>query len=420
MLCHPALNGVLGPLLMAQADELCGSSLQEKVSWFRQVLSTIKTCGDLWWMHDDDDQHVVVRRNNILQSLCEHNGFWKPRMFDGGVEFEGESGMGIGLSREFFALFAGEIANENYNLFSFTDTDPPKLVFATCPCFDDDRESYLEMAGRIIGLALLHEQHIQVQFAVPVLKLILAQELCSKDLCHVEPEIYRAVRDLGSYTAEQLVELGLDFTVDECKFGKRRKVDLLLDGASIAVTPGNLEVYQRLYMHHCLSRSTWPVSIMKHGLHQFCPEALLTAAAKCFTVEEFDLLISGPREVDIDDWQLHTRYENCSAEHLVIHWFWEEVRMLPNAKLHSLLRFATGRSSAPIGGFKMLKSRGYSMPFTIALQAPPSADNMNSNFPRSQTCGHQLRLPCYASKQDLARYLRLATDENMFAFEEAH
>ena len=159
------------------------------------------------------------------------------------------------------------------------------------------------MVGRILGLGLLHEQRIPVHFATPLIKQILGIELCMDDLEQLDPDVYKHIISLRDLDTDELAQLNLDFTVDECNFGKRRKVTLMLGGDDVSVTKGNLEVFLRLYAEYYLNRSATMLSSLKTGLHQFCPKVLLMAAGKCFTPEDFDAFLSGTEDIDVDDLQ---------------------------------------------------------------------------------------------------------------------
>merc|ERR1719296_62622 len=156
----------------------------------------------------------------------------------------------------------------------------------------------------------------------------------------------------------------------------------------------------------------------KAGFHLVCPEALLRAAGICFSAEEFDELLSGPLQLDIDDWEANTHYQGCSKRNQIIKWFWEVVRLLSLQQQRNLLRFATGHASAPIGGFGSISSGGDSAPFTIKLTSIPVSQEVRSFFPRSATCVNLLQLPRYRSKAALEKHLLLALQEEMMAFEE--
>jgi len=336
------------------------------------------------------------------------------------VIFEGEHAEGPGVLRELFTVVAKEFANEDFDLFSHTGTDPPRLALSTRPCCGEDRARHFEMIGGLIGLALRHEQHFPVLFARPLLKRLLGAELCAQDLADLDPELHRRLAQLRALGAEVLEGLELDFTLHEDHHGKRRRVDLVFGGADIKVTEGNLEVYLRLYARQKLEAGADALQALVQGLHRFCPAALLEAMAQCFSVTDLDALLSGPPGLDVEDWREHTKYQGsiCPKRNKVVLWFWAAVRSYDESEQRLLLRFATGRSSAPIGGFKHLKTGEDVCPFTIALKERPKKSDLRSFFPTAATCGHLLQLPRYDTEEDLRRYMKLACQEYMMGFSE--
>lgn len=414
-LCDPSLECAMYPLWLAQASQLRNASSSEKFRWFHEVLLLL-----LDYDNDDlDGQEVlVVRRGNILQSVCEQREALTPLTHEGAVTFAGETGEGDGVLRELFVVVAQEFADENYNLFVCTNTDSPRLALSTRPCFNEDRDGYMEIVGRIMGLALVHEQHLPVRFAMPLIKQLLGIDLCMDDLLELDPELHNSILQLRSFTAEQLADMELDFTVDECHFGKRRKVDLAIDGTELPVTKGNVEVYIRLRMEHHLRHNVQMLASLERGLHHFCPKKLLLAAAKCFTLAEFDLLLSGTQDINVDNWQAYTKYKGCSARNNVIQWFWAAVKSFTKEERKLLLRFATGQTSAPVGGFQKLKSGGQMVPFTIMLKTAPDPTDALSHFPNAATCINQLTLPRYKGPDLLKKFLLLTVHEDMMTFAE--
>lgn len=405
------------PLWLAQANQLRNTCSKKRFQWFHEVLLLLSEYCDNEDPYDDHDL-LVVRRGNILQSICEQRESLTAQTHESAVIFAGETGEGDGVLRELFIVFAQEFADENYNLFACTNTDPPRLTLSSRPCFNEDRDSYMEIVGRIMGLALIHQQHMPVRFAMPLIKQLLGIDLCMDDLLQLDPELHTRISELRSFTAEQLAELELDFTVDECHFGKRRKVDLVINGAELPVTSGNVEVYIRLRMEHHLRHNAQMLASFERGLHRFCPKKLLLAAAGCFTLEEFDLMFSGTQDINIDDWQAHTKYKGCSARNNVVRWFWAAVKSFTKDEQKLLLRFATGQTSAPIGGFQRLKSGGEIMPFTIMLKTAPDPTDSLSHFPNAATCINQLILPRYKEPNSLRKFLLLSVHEDMMGFAE--
>lgn len=270
----------------------------------------------------------------------------------------------------------------------------------------------------MMGLALLKEMHLPVQFALPLIKQLLGIALCMEDLRELDSALYDTIMGLRGLNAEEIEELALDFTVDDVQFGKRRKINLLFGGETMQVTKGNVDVYTSLRIEHHLRKDAHMIAALKRGLHQFCPEALLLAAGACFTTEEFDILLSGSREILVDDWKKHTTYSNCSVQVDVIKWFWKTVKSFSEKERKRLLRFATGQTNAPIGGFQLLKKDGEIVDFSISLKATPKHSDVRSYYPTAATCTNTLQLPRYKQEADLKKYLRLAIAEDNMSFEE--
>lgn len=416
-LCDNFTDQFLRPLLMAKARDLRGSCLETKAKWFYEVLQSLHRQKFTFV----SDARLSVDRVTIMESMCRQMSNISPTLPDDSVTFKGENGVGPGLLRDLFSAFAREFSNENYNLFTCTDTDPPRLALSLRPCFNADRSSYFEMVGRMIGMALLREQRFPVWFSLPLVKQLLGQKLCLEDLGELDRDLYSRLMHLRTLSPQEIEDLDLDFTVDDYHFGKRRKVDLMLSGDRIRVTAGNLDVYLGLYAQHRLKSDDATLESLLGGLFQFCPPCLLAAAGECFEVSEFDCLISGPQQVDIDDWQANTKYAGqCSAENQIVMWFWEVVRSISAEEQKLLLRFATGQMSSPIGGFKMMKSGDEPMPFTIVLKEAPDAKIAKSFYPTAATCSNQLQLPRYSCMDDLKRYLCLVINAAMMCFEEQH
>ena len=416
-LCPEVLDSALAPLLSAEVSQLRNTSFQAKAEWFRGVLDMLLV-SSLPPYPEFDLAHLEVHRDHVLQSMCPQLEQLTPHLEEIGFDFE--TGQGSGLTRELFVVFSSEMANENYNLFVCTDTDPPRLSLSPRPCVNEYRNSYLQLIGKMIGFALLKEQHLPVHFAKPFLKELLDVDFSFEDLLDFDPDLYKRLVHLRTYDEETVNQLGLNFSLDDAYFGKRRKVNLLLGGEDIPVTKGNLEVYLRLYAQHRMKSDEKALSSLKRGFHDFCPPALIQAARRFLTIEDFDKLLSGVEEIDVDDWQKHTRYDSKGTPRTkVVRWFWEAVRAMSLQQRKQLLRFATGRTSAPIGGFKLMKSEDEHIPFTIALKEGPVEAKVRSFYPTAATCSNLLQLPRYKSKADLEKYLSAAIKEQMMAFAEA-
>ena len=179
-----------------------------------------------------------------------------------------------------------------------------------------------------------------------------------------------------------------DFVVEASK-RRRVLVELKPGGANTEVTPDNLEEYLQLYAeHHLIGAIREQVNAFRQGLGVFLDEALMAKLRACCTVAEFQLMLCGAPEIDVDDWQASTEYlGGYSAGSDPVKWFWAEVRGMTPEERGQLLFFCTGSARAPATGFADLMGMGYNeegypepqpMRFTIecddrGTERPPTA-----------------------------------------------
>ena len=127
--------------------------------------------------------------------------------------------------------------------------------------------------------------------------------------------------------------------------------------------------------------------------------------------------IAGLPTIDVDDWQRNTAYRQYRATDPQIVWFWRVVRALEQAERALLLKFCTGSSHVPAGGFATLFGLNGPTRFTIArVQAHTGraeegemaaastsvpAGHRNPEYeknlllPTASACFNMLKLPSY-------------------------
>ena len=187
---------------------------------------------------------------------------------------------------------------------------------------------------------------------------------------------------------------------------RRTSIELKPDGAKIEVTRENVEEYLALYAHHRLVKSIEEqVGAVREGLGVFVDDAVRATLRTCCTVAEFQLLLCGTKEIDVDDWQRSAQYGGGYAEASEqVGWFWAEVRTMTPEEKNKLLHFCTGSVRAPATGFSSLMGyQGQQQRFTIERD-PRGAERL----PVASACFNKLLLPAYASRETLAAKLRLA------------
>lgn len=100
--------------------------------------------------------------------------------------------------------------------------------------------SYFHFIGRIIGMAIYHGKLLDAFFIRPFYKMMLGKKITLFDMESVDNAYYNSLIYVKD---NDPADLELTFTLDESIFGETTTVELVPDGASIAVTEENKEEY---------------------------------------------------------------------------------------------------------------------------------------------------------------------------------
>ena len=239
------------------------------------------------------------------------------------------------------------------------------------------------------------------RFASFFLRKLLGHVNTLDDLSSLDQQLHRSLQQLRSYSPKQVDELNLTFSVSRPRaFGSSEleAVSLIPGGLSTPVTSASLVRYLHLLSDWKLNRSLHlQCRAFQHGLQSVIPRHWLSV----FTAEELRLLVSGEDELDLRDLRQHTVYgSGYSATHPVILWFWQVLELdMSAADRSALLRFVTSVPRQPLLGFASLNPK-------LCIQRVDYHSDLA--LPTSATCMHLLRLPRYASKEQLRERLLYA------------
>ncbi|KAM9934239.1 hypothetical protein OXX80_006164, partial [Metschnikowia pulcherrima] len=177
----------------------------------------------------------------------------------------------------------------------------------------------------------------------------------------------------------------------------------------IPVTEENKQDYVRLVVEYRLQTSVnEQMQNFITGFHEIIPRELVAI----FDEQELELLISGLPDIDVQDWQNNTNYNNYSASSEQIQWFWRAVKSFDNEERAKLLQFSTGTSKVPLNGFKDLRGANGVCKFSIHRDY-----GAKDRLPSSHTCFNQIDLPVYESYETLRGSLLLAVSEGHEGFQ---
>lgn len=308
-----------------------------------------------------------------------------------------------GSQREWFTAVGEQLFDPRHGIFRCVNA----ALYVNANSRHDVGEHHLAhlfAAGRFVGRALLDGHALGSHLALPLRKLMLGAPVTFPDLEFFDPELFRSL----SWMIEHDVEpLGLDFSVMEPCGDAIMAVDLVRNGRCIPVSNDNKDFYlERRFMHELFERAARQLFAFLKGFFEVIPQELLML----FDPAELDLLLCGPDELDVDDWEKHTQHSAELLAHPTRRWFWEIVRELTDAQRRRLLRFATGCDRAPVAGFAALAGdSGRACRFalhSVALRADGGGGRL-----RALPVANRIEVPLYAHREELRAALLAVVDQ---------
>lgn len=314
------------------------------------------------------------------------------------IRFKGEDGIDAGgVRRDWFDcigrnLVAAAENGEGHLMVLSDNTLFPRPY--------EERLTDILAIGRLAGLAVWFGISLPLPLGSVVCKFLLDESISPQDLRRLDPDFYQfrvqpvlapeGVAKLEEALCEPLMFVSAPTELRESK-------ELCPGGAALRVTEENKEEYIKLLCEHNLCGDIQEqIRVFLQGFWDICPKDELICSG--VTYRELALLISGYSTLDPVEWHSHTESSSSSSSHEVIEWFWELVNGMSNEERAKLLHFVTGSSRLPSRGFA-----GVSPKFNISVQG-----NEVEHLPHAHTCGNQLVLPRYTSKEMLAGKMRMA------------
>ncbi len=72
-----------------------------------------------------------------------------------------------------------------------------------------------------------------------------------------------------------------------------------------------------------------------------------------FEAEEFEMIINGVPQISVEEWQENTVYKGeFNNNHMVIKWFWNNLKKYSQEELSKILQFCTGSTRISLEGFR--------------------------------------------------------------------
>ena len=324
-----------------------------------------------------------------------------------------------GVTRELLSIAASAMLDADTNMFRAVD-GAALLPSDTSGETNPDHAAFFELAGKLAGLALSRGECLPGVFLAPPLLRAL---LCCPGLASAEDEVRECDAELHrhkylyvrSCSADELASLDLCFVASRSlgTTGLVLESELVEGGDMEPVTVRNRERYLAALAAFEQACTAQQCAAFARGAHAVVDQRVLTAAGQHLRAAPAVLaqLIGGERKIDVEQWRAHTRYSGgYSADAPQVGWLWELVGEMDQRRRSALLRFATGSSAPPAGGFGHLMGMvnegavdAGAAPccFCISRTPAPTPDSMLSAMPRGHTCFNTLDLPAFVAREEL-------------------
>ena len=304
----------------------------------------------------------------------------------GRVVFNGEAGIGPGIIRDWFTEVANQIYNPAYALFQIREADePPYTELCPLAVHQENFRVWLRAVGRFMALAIVQGNPIGVGFPVMFFAKLLDQELELEDIGLDEPMLYRTLSFIMQASAEDLEDGAFDISIQGEDFLVTidNRADLVHRKINSLISPQVEEQFQEV----------------RFGFDEVIPTQTFRGI---FSPAEVRGLMFGSPTIDVEDLINNVDLrDGYTAGHPAIQWLFTYLRSMDQEALKQFLRFSTGSTQLPLGGFGMLVPR-----FTI-----DSGGDDENNLPTSSTCFNQVHLPRYSSEEQVQRKFCQAISE---------
>jgi hypothetical protein len=417
---------IASPTLCAEYIELVRRclSFDEKKLWLRARLAKLSQRNKAV---AEDTVLISVSRQQPLASSCAALRDWSARQIRGHIEvrFSDERGVGAGVLREWLTVLARDLFDQRNALFA-PSADGVRLQPNAASFANPDCLSYFAFAGRVVALAIVHEELLDVRFTSPFYKYLVGLPSNVTDVHSIDADVARNLQWVLDNAIDD-ADLGLTFSLDADVFGRLETVELKRNGAQVTVTDANKHEYVQLVAE---ARTTGAVAQQLRSFAAAFWDILPRQYVGIFMPDELELLISGQPTIDVDDWQRHSTAVGFAPDAVELKWFWQVVRSFSFIDQQRLLQFATGCPNVPAGGFARLGGAHGLQPFCVTRYEHASATAATTTtttttssttkvalLPTASTCFNILRLPLYKDADELKERLLVAIRAGTEGFE---
>lgn len=263
------------------------------------------------------------------------------------VFYENESGVDAGgLRRDWVCSFgrtfvegggAGAVLDQEDDLaepllVTYSETDQryiiPRGGFNRRASIGSAGSWYL-VFGRFLGLAVRELITVGIQLHPSVLFGLVGKTPTLADVEEFDPELFKRLNEIREYEDPSALMLSFVVSVEELRkvngewIVERRDIELVPNGNNVDVTRDNVDEYIRLLIEEkYVNGVKREYTYLQAGFLDTVPPNAIQYFRE-LDPGEVAKEIGGVQDLDLTDWQQHTRYEPpLSDTHQLIRWFW--------------------------------------------------------------------------------------------------
>jgi hypothetical protein len=340
---------------------------------------------------------VVISRERAWDDSAQTLMRSQPSLLRRGLErasYRGEQAGGAGLLRDWFSLIAGAVS------FRPTDDDHVAPMFSPregTP-FDEifrnnTRDNYNAL-GRVFALSIIHGLPLGIVLPDYFYKKLLGLTLVLDDMKGFLPDEEYGPLEYAMDQARTEDEMESVFGQPLTGSGANEDVSLANRNVQLAAALDNF----------CTNGSPEKFRAMADGLFSVIPRQLFSHVSP----QDLASFIRGAHEIDISGMRQYSQTEKLGYQRnsTQIEWLFTVLEEYDQPMRSKFLRFVTGRSVLPTGGFSALRP---------AIQIVPRdrlSDRGFVSLAITHTCYHQIDLPQYQSLEELRRFLTIAVESD--------
>ena len=377
----------------------------------------------------NENPTLIINRNNILKDsfrqfkTTKEFNLRRPIKIFFVDEVASDEG---GVYRDWYSCLFKAILNKENKLFiQNTNKCLNKYTYLFYPKYPGINFEYFEFIGKLITKGFVDMMNINFKLNLVLSKQLLQKHIDLEDIQYYDLGLYKSLlfikNEKNIENNEDLKDTRFTWIIRD-ENNNRKEIELIPNGKNIQLSDKNKNIFiEKVIYNETIKPYEEHIKHFRKGM------ILINADDKVgniFTLDEFDFILSGQDEININDWKENTIYKgDFNSNHPVIKNFWECIENLNQNQLKKFLEFATGSPSVPIDGFANLKGMGGNvMKFSIEPYICFSSDNpCESEFRliEAKTCFNRIILPYYKDKNEMnkAMNILLNNDTSFFGLE---